>query len=131
MGGVEEQSFIDQFVEKLPEIHINGYSYCGPNTNLEKRLTRGELGVNELDFACREHDIAYAQSRDMKMRNIADKILVSEAFSRVYAKDSRIGERFNALFVSGLMGIKIILNKIELYICGSFRNCLTMKSHKD
>lgn len=124
----QSPSLIDQFLEKLPEIHIKGYSYCGPNTDLAKRLARGEPGVNDLDCACKEHDIAYAQSRDREMRNNADKRLVSKAFTRVYAKDSRIGERFTALFVSAIIGIKIILNKIELYIKYIFRNCTTTKS---
>lgn len=123
----KSSSLIDRFLEMLPEMHIKGYSYCGPNTDLNARLARGEPGINELDCACREHDIAYAQSGDREMRNEADKILVSKAFTRIFAKASRIGERFAALIVSGLIGIKIILNKLELYVRYIFRNCLVKK----
>lgn len=126
----QSSSFIDRFVEKLPEIHIKGYSYCGPNTDLENRLARGEPGVNGLDCACKEHDIAYAESRDLKMRYNADKILVLKAIGRVFAKDSRVGERFFALIVSTLISVKMIVSKMELYISYSLRNCLALKTKK-
>lgn len=123
-------SFIDQFVEKLPSLHLKGYSYCGPNTDLENLLAHGEHGKNELDHACKEHDIAYAESKDHVWRYVADKMLVLKAFRRMYANDSRIGERSAALLVSVIIGIKIILSKIESCIRFSFRKCLAMKSNK-
>ena len=91
--------FIDRFIEKLPEIHVIGYSYCGPNTDLAKRLAQGVEGVNELDCACKEHDIAYAENKDLKIRYNADKKLFLKAFIRIYVKDSRIGERFIIILV--------------------------------
>ena len=36
------------------------YSYCGPFTKLDKRLSQGYCGVNQLDRACLNHDVAYA-----------------------------------------------------------------------
>lgn len=125
---MEKPSIVDQFIEKLPETHIIGYNYCGPNTNLEKRLAQGVQCVDELDCGCKAHDITYAQSRDIKTRHKADKALFSKAFNRIHAKDSRIKERFTALFVSGLVGIKIICNKIEIFVRCSFRK--TNKSKK-
>lgn len=110
----EKISLIDRIIEKLPEIHVRGYNYCGPNTDLSVRLKCGDIGVNKLDCACMEHDIAYAKSRDLKSRCMADKLLILKALKRIYAKDSRIGERFIALLVSGLISIKWLLCKIEL-----------------
>lgn len=107
---------IDRIIEKLPEIHFMGYRYCGPNTNLAVRLTRGERGVNELDCACMDHDIAYAASGNLEMRCKADKILALKAFRRIFAKDSQIGERFTAMIVSWLIAVKLILGKTEIYI---------------
>lgn len=50
---------VDSILTKLPvELHIPGYQYCGPGTKLQKRLTRGDPGINPLDAACKEHDIA-------------------------------------------------------------------------
>lgn len=126
----EKKGFIDRFIEKLPEIHIKGYSYCGPNTDLEIRLARDEPGVNDLDCACKEHDIAYAESRALKMRYNADKILILKAIGRVFAKDSHVGERFSALIVSSLIYIKMIVSKMELYISYSLRNCFALKTKK-
>lgn len=115
MSSKRKIGFIDKIVGKLPEIHIIGYNYCGPNTNLLTRLARGEQGINELDYACMVHDIAYAESKDLKSRYNADKLLVSKAIKRIYAKNSKIGERFAALIVSGLIGVKLIISKIELH----------------
>lgn len=125
---MEKTSIVDQLVEKLPETHIIGYNYCGPNTDLKKRLEQGVPSVDELDCGCKKHDIAYAQSRDIRTRHKADKELFSKAFSRIHARDSRIRERLTALVVSGLVGIKIICNKIEIFVRCSFRK--TNKSTK-
>lgn len=106
--------FIDYIVNKLPEIHIPGYQYCGPGTQLEKRLARGDPGINQLDRACKQHDIAYSTLQNSKERREADKVLVSQAFPRIYSKDAKFGERAAALLVSSLMGAKIGLSKIGL-----------------
>lgn len=53
---------VNSLINKLPfEAHIPGYQYCGPGTKLEKRLRRGDPGINALDRSCREHDIAYSK----------------------------------------------------------------------
>lgn len=114
--GGQKLSYVDRFLEILPEIHIMGYNYCGPNTNLEKRLACGDPGINELDCACKQHDIAYTESTNLEWRCNADKILILKAIKRIYAKDSRFGERIVALVVSGLISIKMILAKIEIHI---------------
>lgn len=105
---------IDYIVDKLPEIHIPGYQYCGPGTELEKRLARGDSGVNKLDQACRDHDIAYSSTKDSNRRHEADKFLIGRAFPRVYSSDAKLGERAAALLVSGLMGAKVGLSKVGL-----------------
>jgi len=46
-----------------------------PGTHLEKRLTRGDQGINSLDAVCREHDIDYSHSNDLAERHVADNIL--------------------------------------------------------
>lgn len=129
MPSKRKLSFIDRMIEKLPEMHFIGYRYCGPNTNLADRLAHGERGINQLDCACMEHDIVYAESDDLVLRCVADKLLVLKALKRIFAKDSRIGERFAALIVVWLIGTKIILGKIEMYTrkCCC---CLALKSRK-
>lgn len=102
--------FVNTLINKLPvELHIPGYQFCGPGTKLKKRLARGDPGINPLDQACREHDIAYGQSSEVSQRHEADRILARKAWQRVKAKDARLGERIAALGVAGAMKGKVAI----------------------
>lgn len=79
-------------------------------TKLEKRLARGDEGVNPLDSACKEHDIAYT-SKDTEDRYLADKKLQKAAVKRIFAKDASLGERATALGVAVAMKAKRALTK--------------------
>lgn len=61
-----------------PEMHVPGYQYCGPFTKLEKRLKRGDPGINRVDQACKKHDIAYSKTKDTKQRHVADEELLND-----------------------------------------------------
>lgn len=88
----EGSGLVDSLINKLPiELHLPGYQYCGPGTKLQKRLQRGDPGINPLDQACKEHDIAYSHSKDLKQRHEADRILQERAWNRVKAGD--LGEK--------------------------------------
>lgn len=107
------RGLLNSVINKIPfEAHIPGYQYCGPGTNLEKRLARGDTGINPLDSACKEHDIAYAKYNDGEERTKADKILSSKAWKRVISKDASTGERSAALLVAGMMKTKVGLSKL-------------------
>ena len=99
---------VNHILNKLPiELHIPGYQFCGPGTNLQKRLARGDSGVNLLDSACKEHDIAYSENREnIEKRNAADKMLADKAWQRVLAKDSSLGEKSAAYAVANIMNAK-------------------------
>jgi len=87
-------------INALPfELHIPGYQFCGPGTYLEKRLARGDRGINSLDAACRLHDIAYSHSNDLAERYVADKILAQKARKRIIARNLTLGERAAAAAV--------------------------------
>jgi len=99
--------FLNNLINKLPiELHLPGYQFCGPGTKLEKRLAKGQKGINALDAACREHDIAYETHNDTENRKAADKILAERAWERVKAKDSSFGEKANAWLVTNAMKAK-------------------------
>lgn len=99
--------FINKLIDNLPfELHIPTYRYCGPGTRLSKRLSRGDIGVNPLDEACKEHDIAYSRSKDISSRHEADKVLAEKAYQRFKASDSSVGEKISALGVAGAMKVK-------------------------
>lgn len=94
---------INKVVDHLPfELHIPNHNFCGPGTRLDKRLKRGDVGINPLDEACKEHDIAYLD-KDTHKRREADKILATKAWSRVKSKDAKLKERLAALAVTGVM----------------------------
>lgn len=98
---------LNKLVDKLPvELHLPGYNYCGPGTKLSKRLQRGDKGINPLDEACKEHDIAYSKFQDVERRNQADRELAEIALKRVTAPDSGFGEKVAALGVGGAMKLK-------------------------
>jgi len=52
----------------LFELHIPDYQFCDPGTHLEKRLARGDRGIDPLDAVCGEYDIAYSHSNDLAER---------------------------------------------------------------
>lgn len=95
---------LNTLINKLPvELHIPGYRFCGPGTRLSKRLARGDRGINPLDEACKEHDIAYSTFQDLPNRHEADKILLEKAWKRVRSKDVGFGEKAAALTIAGIM----------------------------
>lgn len=101
---------LNSIINKLPfEMHLPGYRYCGPGTKLEKRLKRGDMGINQLDEACKSHDIAYT-SNDINVRRSADQELASKAWERV--KNGGFGEKAAALTVAGLMKLKSGVEKV-------------------
>ncbi|KAJ9592371.1 hypothetical protein L9F63_015977, partial [Diploptera punctata] len=86
------QGILNKLINKLPvELHIPGYQYCGPGTKVDKRLKRGDRGINPLDAACLIHDIKYSQSSNLDHRHTADLQLAKKAFERVRASDASIG----------------------------------------
>jgi Phospholipase A2-like domain len=105
--GVKSGSgLINSIINKLPvELHLPGYQYCGPGTRLQKRISRGDPGINELDRACKEHDIAYT-NQDLASRHKADHNLELAAWNRVKSKYASFKEKAAAWFVTNSMKMK-------------------------
>jgi len=100
-------SLLNTLINRLPvEVHLPGYQYCGPGTNLKKRLSLGQRGINRLDSACRNHDIAYDKSNSLSDRHKADRELENRAWERVYAKDAGFKEKAAAWIVTTGMKVK-------------------------
>lgn len=59
------------------ELHLSGHSFCGPGTNIDARLKRGDPGLNQLDRACKVHDIDYALAKTPGDVRSADKNFMS------------------------------------------------------
>ncbi|XP_073847814.1 uncharacterized protein [Musca autumnalis] len=129
---VKGGGLVNKLINSLPvELHLPGYQFCGPGTKLRKRIQRGDQGVNPLDAACRKHDIAYSQNKDIEQRHIADRELTERAWERLKSKDSSIGEKINAYLVTNIMKAKTKLgmgvgNKKPKQILGQqiFKNAI-------
>lgn len=99
---------VNNIINNLPfEVHLPGYNYCGPGTKLQKRLLRGDRGVNKLDEACMHHDIAYANHTDLSHRHKADLQLLNMAKQRLKSKDAGKGEKLSSWLVSKVMKAKL------------------------
>ncbi|RWR99191.1 hypothetical protein B4U80_01658 [Leptotrombidium deliense] len=57
-------------------VHLPGYNYCGPGTNLEYNLRNNFQPVNRVDEACKQHDINYTS--EILSRREADEILLED-----------------------------------------------------
>lgn len=103
---------INKAVDLLPfEAHLPGYNYCGPGTDLDRRLKRGDKGINGLDEACKLHDIEYSKYSDTERRRQADKDLAERAWQRFKASDSSIGEKAASWAVTTAMKAKSALGR--------------------
>lgn len=101
---------LNSAINNLPvELHIPGYKFCGPGTKLAKRLARGDVGINGLDEACKEHDVAYSREKNLEQRHTADKILGEKAVERFKSPNASIGEKAAALAVAAAMKAKVKL----------------------
>lgn len=59
------------------EFHWPGYQYMGPGTHLEKRLKRGDPGINRLDRISKTHDIDYSKATSLKDKHKADRKMIA------------------------------------------------------
>ena len=48
------------------EFHLPGMNFAGLGTHLEKRLKRGDRGMNRLDEIVKIHDIDYGKAKDLQ-----------------------------------------------------------------
>jgi len=104
---VKGEGWLSSVLSKIPaELHIRGYNFCGPNTKLEKRLARGDKGINPLDEACLEHDKIYASTSNKETISEADKVLSEKAWQRFKNKETPLKEKLAAMIVTGAMKAK-------------------------
>lgn len=98
---------INRAIDILPvELHLPTYQWCGPGSDVKKRLARGDPGINKLDAACKNHDITYYNTGDTKKRAEADRVLADKAWERVKASDSSLSEKAAAWAITNIMKVK-------------------------
>ena len=59
----------------MTEYHLPGYNFCGPGTEVAKRISRGDQPINELDACCLVHDLVYFDTTDKDQRVASDRQL--------------------------------------------------------
>lgn len=102
-----DSSLLNWFINILPfELHLPGYNYCGPGTNLSKRIARKDRGINLLDEYCKEHDIAYISS-SLSDRYKADIKLMKMAGKQTRASNVGVGEKAAAHLIHKAMLSKV------------------------
>ena len=98
----KQKSLFDKYksppIPNWSEKHIPGYNYCGPGTQVVDRLIRGDKGINDLDDACRAHDVEYMihndnelaiKESDKKLQYVAEQIS-KKLDEKIARKRSRI-----------------------------------------
>ena len=53
-----------------------GISTWDPGTHLQKRLKRGDPGINRLDRIAKQHDIDYSRAKNLRDKHAADRKMI-------------------------------------------------------
>lgn len=98
-------------VSSIPfEFHIPGYQFCGPGTDYEGRIKKGQTGINSLDSACMKHDDVYNRTgvktaENKLMRQQADDELIRQA--KIFRQNSSsFGDKASGLATEGAIRLK-------------------------
>ena len=69
--------YIQKAIEKTGiEFHLPKYNFAGPGTRLEKRLKRGDKGINRFEEIAKKHDIAYSKAKNLQDKWKADDKMI-------------------------------------------------------
>ena len=119
MNSQEEEHEKNSALDALIEMHVPHYKFCGPGTKLAERVERGDVGINPLDEACRQHDLVYTDPNSDRRQ--ADRILAQYAFSRMLAEETPSDERTVTIMTAYCMVSKITFEKFFSRIKKSMR----------
>lgn len=105
--------------KKNVELHLPGYQFCGPGTKVFKRLRRGDKGINELDKACKLHDIEY-------MMYAGDNEGIKNADKKLRKRAREIGG-IASFLVDKIFFFKSLGERSRLWSPAGFANMLSKK----
>ena len=105
------KGIINKAINNLPfEMHLPGYNFAGPGTNLVKRLNPDltpkafSKPINRVDEAAMNHDICYLKNKDTKTRNnICDKKMLED----LKILNPSIRERIDKSIVANIIKAKM------------------------
>jgi len=110
---------VDVINTVLPfEKHIPGMIYCGPGTNLKKKLLpdgitprKEYLPVDRVDQIALEHDLQYNRHSDLRHRLDADEKMIEKLKN---IENATYRERLERLIVMPIISIKRLFGNIYL-----------------
>ena len=118
MGRRRGGDIVSAAISKIPtELHLHApsgkkYNFCGPNTNLRKRLNPDNTPkdfskpINKVDEICMRHDIAYEEAdKGIGTRHDADKTMLNE-LNKLNNKELNWNEFLAKYFTKGIIGVK-------------------------
>ena len=106
----EKNSVLDALIYlTLFEMHVPHYKICGPGTMLAEHIERGDIAISRLNEACRQHDLAYANSNSDRCQ--ADRVLAQYALSRMLAQETPSDKRTVAMMTACCMVSNITFEK--------------------
>lgn len=97
------------------ERHIPGYNFCGPGTDVERRLREGVEPVNELDRACLMHDL-HTEPRGPYLSG-GDPV-------KIAAADAQLQQQAGSL--AGTLPSQIDRNAALMVVLAMQANCLRL-----
>ena len=111
---------VDVINKVLPfEKHLPGMNYCGPGTNLKKKLNddftvkKGYEPTDRVDEAALRHDISYTKYQDFKQRHMADKEMLNDLRN---IENPSWRERIERCIVYPILLIKSLVGSLILRI---------------
>ena len=91
------------------EWHLPGHNFTGPGTKLQYRLERGDEPINKVDALSLHHDMRYQFYGDSEFEVFrADVQFIAGSIGIVFSPSSTMRERGEAVFVGGVMGLKLL-----------------------
>ena len=87
--------------------------FCGPGTNIEKRIKRGDKGITRTDSICRDHDLDYLEISKSGLQNKDKGKLVREADKKMIGKLNEINSINSNIVKKGIQA-KILAEDIGL-----------------
>ena len=141
IGGLDIQKTVTDLFPDT-EFHLPGYSFCGPGTQLDRRLENfnhetGEYDkvntppINQLDQGCLVHDVGYTKFKDLINRHKEDKKLIKVAENVIKNKNSTFREKLEARITKRLLQAKILFGGCQCCENRKINQIITDEIFKD
>ena len=123
---------LKKIVRKDGKFKRQNYNYCGPGTQVEKRLARKDIPIDNIDMACQEHDVTYTnnfQARAKRGEKVSKKE-VQDADAKLVMK-VQLSKNNHPLFAAAvpkLFGAKKLAENTGLLPIDAFFNPKTTGS---